>query len=112
MNGVKIQKNVDLAAAAALAAYWLYEERMRRSSTFERGWMQRMKRDVLVKLEDAKGLNRERYRDIVDQAAVPYQRSAGKTGGDELKGLVRGLKGNWDDFSRDLIGGRGCFHRH
>lgn len=106
MSTVRTVGGVGLAAAAAVAGYWLYEKRHKTSSHPVRGWMLKMKGDVLEKLEEVRDLNRDTYQHVVDQVAFHY-RNAKKAGGEELDALVRDLKDDWDEFSHKLIAGKG-----
>lgn len=104
MSVNKAVGSAGLTALAAVAAYWMYGKR-KKEKTSARGWMLKMKGDVVEKLEDIKECNRDAYNQAIDQVAHHY-RKVKKVGEEELKGLVRDLRMDWREFSHKVMAGR------
>lgn len=96
-----IGTGVGLAALAAIGAYFIAGKKGAGNRELIRGWMLKMKGEVLEKVEDLKHLDKEDYYKIVDEAAARYERLE-RVGAEELKRLTQDLKGAWEHLSKEL----------
>lgn len=96
----KLAKGLGMLAAAAAGAYYVYKSKPTARKQV-RGWMLKMKGDVLTKLERLKGVNESAYNALVDQTAKRY-RTLKEVNGAELKGLVADMKAAWADIRKEL----------
>lgn len=89
------------AAAAALAAgiYFFQTTQGKRNAKKLKGWMVRMKADVLDKLEEAEEVTEPVYRGIVDTVANA-QIVASKIPRSEILALATDLKRQWKMINR------------
>jgi len=97
----KIGAGIGVATLAAIGAYFLTGKHGEKNRETVRGWMLKMKGEVLEKVEDLKNLKKEDYYEIVDEVAARYER-LGRVSTSELKHLVDDLKGAWDHISKEL----------
>ncbi|OIO31901.1 MAG: hypothetical protein COZ49_01395 [Candidatus Yonathbacteria bacterium CG_4_10_14_3_um_filter_47_65] len=97
-GGLKI-----LATAAAIAAggYFLYGKDAAKNRKRVKGWMLKVKGEVLDEIEKLKEIDEERYHKIVDNVVGKYKmaKDADKK---ELEGIIKELKGHWDSISRNF----------
>ncbi|MBI4349914.1 MAG: hypothetical protein HY550_00600 [Elusimicrobia bacterium] len=96
-----IGTGIGIAALAALGTYFLTGKKGNENREAVRGWMLRMKGEVLEKVEDLKQLDKEDYYRIVDEAAARYERLE-RVGAEELKRLTQDLKGAWEHVRKEL----------
>lgn len=96
----KMAKALGMVAAAAAGAYYLYKKNPK-VQTQVRGWMLKMKGEVLAKLERLKDVNEEAYHELVDQTAKRY-RVMKEVNGGELKGIVNDMKSAWTTIRKEL----------
>lgn len=93
-------KSFTLGAAAALTAlgaYFLYgtkEGKERRTKV--KGWILKMKGEVLEEIESLKELNEEAYHAVVDNVSKRYK-ALKNVDNAELQKVVKDLKGHWQD---------------
>ena len=89
------------AGVAALAAgiYFFFGPDGKKHQKKMKGWMVRMKGEVLEKLEDAKEISEPVYNEIVDTVAKTYS-VAGKVPREEIMALAQDLKRQWRTISR------------
>jgi len=93
---------LGVTAAAAASAYFLYgtkEGQKQRKKV--RGWMVKMKGEVLEKMEQAKDLNEKKYQEIIDAVAGKYQKLK-TVEQSEVKAVVSDLKKHWRNIKRHL----------
>lgn len=99
---------VGLAAAAAAAvagAYYFYgskEGKARRKKL--KGWVVKMKGEVLERMEDLKEINQELYDKTVDAVALQYEKVK-NISPEEIAGVVKELKGYWGKVQKELSHG-------
>lgn len=96
-----IGAGLSVAALAAIGAYFLTGKNGEKNRDTIRGWMLRMKGEVLEKVEDLKTLKKEDYYRIVDEAAARYDRLE-RVSSEELKRLTEDMKGAWEHISKEL----------
>jgi hypothetical protein len=87
---------LGLAAAAAAGAYFVYGKTAKHRRAL-RGWMLRMKGEVLERIESMKEVNEDTYKETVDKVAKRY-RKVKDINQKELEGLVKDLRGAWGKF--------------
>lgn len=92
---------VTAASVAALGAYLLYGRNGLRRRHKIRGWMLRMRADILDQLEGIRDLTQERYNQVVDQVADKYGR-AEKIGHREMERINDELKRAWHEVRAEL----------
>ena len=90
-------------AALAAGAYFFLGPKGKKHQKQMRGWMVKMKGEVLEKLEDAKEVTEPIYNDIVDTVAKANE-VKGKIPQTEINALARDLKKQWRILSRTLKG--------
>jgi hypothetical protein len=90
-------------AALAAGAYFFLGPKGKKHQKQMRGWMVKMKGEVLEKLEEAKEITEPIYNDIVDSVAKTNA-VAGKIPQTEIKALAGDLKRQWRSLSRSLKG--------
>ncbi len=96
-----IGAGLGAAALAAIGAYFLTGKKGTQNREAVRGWMLKMKGEVLEKVEDLKKLDEEDYYRIVDEAAARYARLE-KVSAAELKVLTKDLKNAWEHIRAEL----------
>lgn len=90
------------ASVAALSAYLLYGKKgLSRRNGGVRGWMFRMRADVLDEIEQIKDLTQERYNEIVDRVSEKYQRLE-NVGNREISRLKDDLRQAWFDVKTEV----------
>ncbi len=90
-------------AAIAAGAYFFFGPDGSKHQKKMKGWMVKMKGDVLEKLEDAIDVTEPIYNDIVDSVART-QAVAGKIPKTEIMALAIDLKKQWRTISRSVKG--------
>lgn len=86
-------------AAAAAGAYFLYGKDGAKNRKAVKGWMLKMKGEVLSQMEHLKEVNEETYGRIVDTVAKKYQavKDIDKT---ELAAMAADLKRHWSNINK------------
>ena len=92
-------------AALAAGAYFFLGPKGKKHQKQMKGWMVKMKGEVLEKLEEAKEVTEPIYNDIVDTVAKTNE-VAGKIPQAEIKALAADLKKQWRSLNRSLKGQR------
>ncbi|MDP3996269.1 MAG: hypothetical protein Q8P86_01065 [bacterium] len=88
------------AALAALGAYFLYGTKEGKNKrTKMRGWVLKMKGEVLEEIENLKHLNEESYNAVVDNVSKRYK-AAKNVDNKELEKSVKDLKSHWNDLKK------------
>lgn len=85
------------AAAVAAGAYYFFGPNAKKHQKKMKGWMLKMKSEVVEKLEEAKEVSEPVYDAIVDKVAASYAQ-AGKAK-DEVTELAKMLKKDWKGIS-------------
>lgn len=96
--GSMVAIGAGLAAIAASAYFFLGPDGKKHQKKMK-GWMVRMKGEVLEKLEDAQGVTQPIYNDIVDTVAKA-QAVAGNIPKAEVLALAKDLKRQWRNITR------------
>jgi len=92
-------------AALAAGAYFFLGPKGKKHQKEMKGWMVKMKGEVLEKLEEAKEVTEPIYNDIVDTVAKTNE-VAGKIPQSEIRALAQDLKKQWRSLNRTLRGGQ------
>ena len=85
--------------ALAAATYFLFGPNGKRNQKKARGWMMKMKGEVVERLEKIEDVTEPVYRKVVDSVAQAYATTRA-IDTSELKSFTTELKKNWKDFSR------------
>lgn len=92
------------AAAAAAGTYYLYGnkkgEKIRKNL---KGWVVKMKGEVLEKMETMKELNQTAYQAVIDQVAEKY-RKLKHVDVNALETEIRALKNHWRNIYHAVAG--------
>ena len=97
----KAAKGLGIAVLAAAGTYYLYGKNGAKNRRKVKGWMLKVKGEVLDKLEGLKDINREKYDEIVDKATKKAKRIK-KVTAPELKRLNQDLKRAWTKIAKEL----------
>lgn len=84
-------------AAIAAAGYFFWGPDGKKNRAKTKGWMIKMKGDVVEKLESVQEITKETYDAIVDTVSGAYETAAG--GKEEVAKLARELKSQWKVIS-------------
>lgn len=90
-------------AALAAGAYFFLGPKGKKHQKQMKGWMVKMKGEVLEKLEDAKDVTEPLYNEIVDTVARTNA-VAGKIPKSEIAALANDLKKQWRSLNRSFKG--------
>lgn len=85
-------------AALGAASYYFFGPKGKAHRTELKGWMLKMKAEIVEKLEDSKEVTAEAYEKIVDTISAKYGKLS-KVDGTELEAYVAKLKKGWKDIS-------------
>lgn len=83
-------------AAIAAAGYFFLGPDGKKNRKVAKGWMIKMKGEVVSKMEKAKDVSEETYEKMVDQVAKTYVSTGGKA---EVEKLAKELKSHWKSIS-------------
>ncbi len=97
-------------AALAAGAYFFLGPQGKKHQKNMKGWMVRMKGEVLEKIEDAKEITEPMYNEIVDTVAKANQ-VAGKIPQAEIAALAMDLKRQWRTLNRSMMGNKSSSRR-
>src|SRR4051812_3745764 len=86
-------------AALATATYYFFGPKGERHRDELKGWMIRMKGEIIERIEDAKELTEPIYREIIDSVASTYAATS-KVTKEELSDFADRLKAQWKDIAR------------
>lgn len=84
-------------AALAAAGYFFLGPKGKQNRKVARGWMIKMKGEVIEKMEGLKNITEEEYHKIVDAVAKAYASSGGEK---EVTSLAKELKSHWNSISK------------
>lgn len=90
-----------IAAAGAVAGYFLYGPKGAENRKKVRAWSLKAKGEVLEKVEKAKEMSEERYYQIVDQISEKYAKLK-DTEEAEVVALNKELKKYWKDMQKQF----------
>jgi len=95
--------------ALAAATYYFFGPNGKKNRTKLRGWMIRMKGEIVEKMEQAKDMTESLYHKIVDAVAARY----GKSGisPEEIKAYAEELKRQWKGFAAAGVMKKGAARR-
>ncbi|MBX4189382.1 hypothetical protein KW785_02185 [Candidatus Parcubacteria bacterium] len=99
-NSQKVLVGAGLAAVAA-GAYFFLGPNGKKHQKKMKGWMVKMKGEVLERLEDAREMTEPVYNEIIDGVAQTYS-VANKVPKSEIVALATDLKRHW----KNIVGGR------
>lgn len=89
-------------AALAAAGYFLFGPEGKKNRHKLKGWMVKMKGEIIEKMEMVKHVTEPIYNDIVDTVAVGYANS-GKASKAEVSKLAKELKTHWKSISKVAV---------
>ncbi len=92
------------ALAAAAAAYYFFGPDGKSHRKNLKGWMIRMKGEIVERLEKAKDMTETAYSALVDTVASKYSKMVAP---EELQTFVADLKKQWKGFSRSSVSKQG-----
>jgi len=98
----KIIGGIGLAALAAAGAYFLGGQRGAKNRDVVKGWMLKMKGEVLEKIESMKKIDRDTYLRLVDKVADRYAKVETISAA-ELRHMTVELKNAWTEIDKKLI---------
>jgi hypothetical protein len=84
-------------AALATTSYYFFGPKGKDHREHLKGWMIKMKGEIIDKIEDAKELTEPVYRDIIDSVVATYAATA-KVSKEELHAFAERLKDQWQDI--------------
>ncbi len=90
---------VGLVAATVATGYFLYGPKGDKNRKKLKGWMLKMKGEVLEKVESLKEVNKDIYEEIVNQVTDKYKK-AKNISEKEVEELSKKLKGHWSSIQK------------
>jgi hypothetical protein len=91
---------IEMAVAAA-GAYFLYGQRSAENRARVKGWVLKLKGEVLEELESMRTVDRQAFEALVERTAARYGRVK-RVSASELKHVVGELKSAWSHIGRQL----------
>lgn len=85
-------------AALGAASYYFFGPKGKAHRDQLKGWMLKMKAEIVEKLEESKEVTEEAYMKIIDVVSAKYAK-LGKIDGQELSSYVAKLKKGWKEIS-------------
>lgn len=85
--------------ALAAGSYYFFGPEGKKNRGALKGWMIKMKGEIVEKMESAKEITEASYEKIVDAIAVKYGKT-GKATEAEIRAFADSLKKQWKGFSR------------
>ncbi len=98
-SGLKL--GLALAAATAAGYYFIYGKNAPKNRKKFRGWMLKMKGEVMERMEKMKDVNEDVYQDTIDTVAKKYT-VLKDVSADELAQTVKELKGHWKSIKNEI----------
>ncbi len=86
-------------AALAAASYYFFGPNGKKNREQMKGWMIKMKGEIIERLEASKEVTEQLYHQIVDSVGSAYAKS-GKIGKAEITAFADALKRQWKDIAR------------
>ncbi len=90
------------AAALAAASYYFFGPKGEEHRDNLKGWMIKMKGEIIERIEDVKELTEPIYREIVDSVVATYAATS-KISKEELETFAERLKGQWKDIAASAV---------
>lgn len=90
-----------LLGAAAIGAVYLYGKNKQRVQQRLRGWMLKVKGEVMEKVAESESLTREEYEDIVDSAVDKYKRKK-QQASERFEQIRQDLKARWEEIHEEI----------
>lgn len=88
-------------AALAAASYYFFGPEGKKNQKKMKGWMIKMKGDIVDKMEDAKDMSEAAYHNIIDTVSATYQKNK-KVAATDVADYVAILKKQWRGISGSL----------
>mgnify|MGYP000550013970 CR=1 FL=1 len=88
-------------AALAAASYYFFGPEGKKNQKKMKGWMIKMKGDIVDKMEDAKDMSEAAYHNIIDTVSAAYQKNS-KVAATDVADYVAILKKQWRGISGSL----------
>jgi hypothetical protein len=88
-------------AALAAASYYFFGPEGKKNQKKMKGWMIKMKGEIIDKMEDAQDMTESAYHAIVDTVSSAYQKSS-KVAATDVADYVAVLKKQWKGISGSL----------
>lgn len=101
----KVAIGVGAALAIAAASYYFFGPNGKKNRNKLKGWMIRMKGEIVERMEKAKEVTEDAYHRIVDAVAARYKNAVAEG---DLAGFVADLKKQWKGFARSSVSKRGA----
>lgn len=101
-KGISTEAIVGISAgvvALAATSYYFFGPEGKKNRDKLKGWMIKMKGEIVDKLEDAKEVTESVYNQIVDSVAANYMKG-GKVAEADVRAFVANLKRQWAGISR------------
>lgn len=107
-NGKKNDKGVSVGTVAAIGAgvlalaagsYYFFGPEGKKNRGKLKGWMIKMKGEIIEKMEDAKDLTESAYEKIVDVVATKYAKGA-KVAESDVRAFADVLKRQWKGINK------------
>jgi hypothetical protein len=105
-EGVSAGKVVTIGAgiaALAAATYYFFGPEGKKNQKSVKGWMIKMKGEIIDKMEDAKEVSESAYHEIVDSVGAKYLK-AKKVTPEDVGVYVDTLKKQWKGISKSVLG--------
>lgn len=108
-NNAKLSTSAMVAIGAGVAAlaaggYYFFGPEGKKNRGKMKGWMIKMKGEVIEKMENAKELTQSVYDQIIDGVAANYLKNTNINAAD-VKALVSRLKRDWKGISKTVSRG-------
>jgi hypothetical protein len=101
-SSTKAGVGVAVALAAAAGYFFFYSKNADQNRKKLRGWMLKLKAEVVDKLETVKTLNQETFYAVIDDVAARYGKVK-SIDQKELSGLVADLKRHWKNLKTEIV---------
>ncbi len=100
-NAGKIVAGLATLAAAAAGAYFLYGKDGAKNRKAVKGWMLKMKGEILEKMEGLKDVSEETYYNVIDEVKDKYQKIS-SIAKEDLENVTDELRGHWKDIKKEI----------
>ena len=100
-KGAGLGAGIAALAAAAAGAYFLYGKATPSRKKKIKGWMLRMKGEVMEGIEGLRDVSEDAYDNVVEKVSKKYA-AVKNIDKDELTSLTKELKGYWRNISRHV----------
>jgi gas vesicle protein len=100
-NAGKLVAGLTAIAAATAGAYFLYGKNGTKNRKAVKGWMLKIKGDVVDKMENLKEVSETTYNTVIDQVADKYSKMK-TVAKDDLDKVVTELRGHWKSIKKEI----------